>query len=111
MNAPQVGLRYNQNKVRTDLFPYDVLWNACRVLEVGALKYEERNWELGMSWMIVVGCLLRHLIKFISGKDIDEETNLPHIDLVLINAIFLSRYYRTRKNFDDRPKGMGEIIG
>ena len=109
-DVPKVGLRYNSGKVRADLIPFDVIWHLSKVLEVGAKKYADRNWELGMSWMSVVGCLMRHLIKFVSGNDIDKETGLPHIDLVMINAVFLSRYFRTKKQFDDRPKSTCELI-
>lgn len=97
------GLRYNKGKNRTDLLPFDTLWHISKVLDVGSRKYADRNWEKGMSWMSVVGCLMRHLIKFVTGNNIDPETKLPHIDLVMINAIFLSRYYRKNKDFDDRP--------
>ena len=103
------GLRFNEGKVRTDLLPFDVIWHISKVLQAGAEKYADRNWELGLSWMTCVGCLMRHLIKFVSGNDIDKETGIPHIDLVMINAIFLSRYFRQNKDYDDRPTH-GEII-
>ena len=80
------------------------MWDLAVVLQKGAEKYADRNWEKGMSWMTCVGCLMRHLIKFVSGNDIDPETGVPHIDLVGINAIFLMRYFRQNKNKDDRPK-------
>ena len=104
------GLRYNEGKVRTDLLPFDVMWYISEVLQAGAKKYADRNWELGMSWMIVVGCLMRHLIKFATGNDIDKETNIPHIDLVMFNAVMLSRFFRKHKQFDDRPMEHCETI-
>lgn len=111
------GLRFNTGKNRTDLLPFDTIWHIAKVIEAGSKKYADRNWEKGMSWMTVVGCLTRHLIKFATGNDYDRSdscptcktgdcknhTGLPHIDLVLINAVFLSRYFRMNQDKDDRP--------
>jgi hypothetical protein len=104
------GLRYNKGKNRLDLLPFDTIWHIGEVLTAGAKKYEDRNWEKGMNFSIVVGCLMRHLIKFMTGNNIDKETGIPHIDLVMFNAIMLSRYYRKHKEFDDRPVESSELI-
>lgn len=96
------GLRYNTGKIRTDLFPPDILMNVSKILTQGADKYEPRNWEKGMSWSSVLASLKRHLSKFERGDDIDEESKLHHIDHVLCNAAFLSRYVRSHPEFDDR---------
>jgi len=97
------GLRYDQDKLRTDLLPVDVIEKLAEVLTVGANKYADRNWELGMKWSRVIGSLKRHLNAVELGKDYDDESGLRHIDHVLTNAAFLSRYYDTHPEYDDRP--------
>lgn len=110
------GLRYNQGKARTELLCPIALMATAEVLTKGALKYAPRNWEKGMSWGSVVGCLLRHTFKFMAGHDIDRDddcegcqkgscvnhTGLPHVDLIACNAMFLQNYYRRKREFDDR---------
>ena len=96
------GLRKNEGKNRVDLFPSDVLWNVGEVLTQGAEKYDVRNWENGMAWSKVMASLERHLARFKSGLDIDPESGLHHIDHVLCNAAFLSRYARSHPEKDDR---------
>jgi hypothetical protein len=93
-----------------DLIPFDTICHIGEVLTAGAKKYADRNWEQGMSCMVVVGCLMRHLTKFVTGNNVDKETGIPHIDLVMFNAIMLSRYYRKHKEFDDRPITHSETI-
>lgn len=98
------GTKLDHDKPRTDLLPTDVLEGVAQVLTVGAKKYADRNWEKGMKWSRPYGALLRHLWAFWRGEELDPETGLPHIDQVVTNAMFLARYWRTRKELDDRPQ-------
>lgn len=98
------GLRYDEGKPRTDLLCPTALMAVAKVLEVGAEKYGEHNWKLGMQWSKVLGSLLRHTFKFMKGEDIDEETGLPHVDLMHANTMFLCNYYREHKAYDNRFK-------
>lgn len=113
------GLRYNKGKVRTDLLCPIALMAVADVLEKGSRKYAEWNWAKGMKWSIPIGCMLRHLFKFMMGQELDRDENcagcqkndclnhtgLPHVDLIACNAMFLQRYYRNNKDLDDRFKG------
>lgn len=96
------GLRYDTGKPRMDLIPPEAVFALADALRVGAEKYAERNWELGMDWSRVFGSLMRHAWKFWRGEDIDEETGVPHVDLIMINAVFLCTYYRRKIGKDDR---------
>lgn len=97
------GLRANEGKPRYDLVHPDALGGMVDVLTVGAKKYAERNWELGMPWSKVLASLKRHLAKIESGEDYDEETGLLHADHLQCNAHFLSAYYSIYPQGDDRP--------
>lgn len=98
------GLRYNEGKIPLELIPPEVELALGRALLSGSKKYGLRNWERGMSWMTVVGCLKRHLNKFLLGEDVDTETGRTSLELVLINAAFLVTYEARGIGTDDRPK-------
>ena len=116
------GLRFDKGKLRYDLIQPDALKGLVEVLTFGATKYEDRNWEKGMSWSKVIGPLERHLAAIKAGKDYDIDKNCPdcqastkenwicknhsgklHIDNLQCNAHFLSAYYRIYPQGDDRP--------
>lgn len=96
------GLRYNSNKLRYDLLHPKAVEGLVKVLTKGAVKYEPRNWELGMEWSSVVQSLERHLAAMKAGEDFDPETGELHIDHLQCNAHFLSAYYHIYPKGDDR---------
>jgi len=98
------GLRYNQGKARHDLVPALAQNEYAKVLTLGAKKYAERNWERGMKWSMVIASLERHLNAFKRGEDIDPETGLLHTAQMMCNAAFLTEYFHTFPQGDDRPK-------
>ena len=100
------GLRYNQGKLPVNLVPASLTKSVAEVLKYGASKYEDRNWEKGMSWETVLGCLERHLleVKDPTSNDLDEESGLPHIYHVACNAMMLIEYMITHPELDDRQK-------
>lgn len=98
------GYRNDEGKEAVDLIPPEVIFALGKALEVGAKKYEKRNWERGMDWSRVFGSLTRHLWKFWGGEDIDEETGLSHPHLILCNAAFLLTYYVRKIGTDNRNK-------
>ena len=97
------GLRYNDGKVRHDLITPFATEQMAKVLTLGANKYAERNWELGMSWSKVISSLKRHVIEWEKGEDYDKETGLLHMAHVMCNAHFLTEYYNIYPQGDDRP--------
>ncbi len=99
-----VGYRNDEGKEALDLIPPEIMFALGKALEVGARKYDKRNWEKGMDWSRVFGSLSRHLWKFWGGEDIDEETGLPHTHLILCNAAFLCTYYVRKIGTDNRHK-------
>lgn len=94
------------------------------VSEFGSRKYHMRNFLMapGMCWSDVYGSLMRHLLAYWGGEELDvgpngefgetddPETNmkwsgLPHIDMVAWNVMVLCTY-RNHEVFhpgDDRP--------
>ncbi len=98
------GLRYNKNKVQFELVPPEWWWGIAEVMTRGAHKYEIRNWERGMKWSIMVGCIFRHLMKFLMGERFDPETGCHHMFMVAWNACSLASYDIRGIGENDLPK-------
>lgn len=102
----QLANRYNEGKVD---FTYLLsapksLEGLARVYEFGAKKYARDNWKRGLSYLTLVASLMRHLLKFIGGENLDEESKLPHVSHILWNAQILAEMYYTRVDMDDRER-------
>lgn len=96
------GVKFDSQKVRHDLLSPAALDGLSRVLTYGAVKYEAHNWRKGIDWSRVQAALLRHMVAFMAGEDIDPESGLPHIDHVMCNAMFLSEFQKLSTGEDDR---------
>lgn len=98
------GDRYNKGKS-----PLSIMMEAKHAIEgcsailgFGANKYSRGNWRKGLKHTEICDSLLRHLTAYLAGEDIDPDSNLPHVDHVLCNALFLSEMTRTHPELDDR---------
>ena len=96
------ALRYNNNKLPMHLVPPDAIESMARVLDYGASKYSERNWELEAPVSVPYASLMRHLQAYWAGENCDPESNLSHLDHIIMNAAMLVRYAKNEEN-DDRP--------
>lgn len=96
------GLRFNEGKLRVDLITPEITKGIAEVLTFGANKYGDSNWCKGQKWSKVIASLKRHLLAIESGEDFDKESGLKHINHVLCNAGFLTTYYKTHPEYDDR---------
>lgn len=96
------GLRFNEGKTRKDLLPNFAITEMSKVLTAGSLKYADRNWEKGMEWSKCLASLRRHIDKFESGIDFDEETGLLHMAHAMTNCSFILEYYNIYPQGDDR---------
>jgi hypothetical protein len=96
------GLRYNKGKIKLELITPQIIRAIGTILTKGAEKYAPRNWEKGMEWSTVIGCLKRHLLAIEEGRDYDKESGELAVDHLLTNAGILATYYRTHPEYDDR---------
>jgi len=80
--------------------------NAMKLLSnvntYGAKKYEKGNYLKGSNWTEYCDSLLRHLLAFYSGEDIDPESDCPHVGHMLFNVAMLAEMFATRSDLDDR---------
>jgi hypothetical protein len=96
------GARANGDKPSYEQVPLFALEGAARVLKFGASKYRRGNWAKGMSWSVVFDCLLRHMVAWQRGEELDPESGLPHLDHAMCNLLFLSAYRDLYPEGDDR---------
>jgi hypothetical protein len=99
--SEEKAIRYDAEKIRTDLIPASSTYALAEILTMGARKYAPRNWEDGMKWDRVIGSLKRHLLAIENGEDFDKESGMLHAAHVLTNAAFLVEYYKSFPEGDD----------
>ena len=107
------GHKDDQDKVRMELIPAELLFSVGSVLTFGAKKYADRNWEAGMSWSRVFGALMRHMWAWWAGRgpttksflftDDDVETKMSHLWHAGCCITFLITYEERNVGTDDRP--------
>ena len=71
-------------KGRFDLLPYHAIERVAKVFELGAAKYEARNWEKGIPTHRFMDSGLRHAMKFLAGHE-DED----HLAMAAWNLLCL----------------------
>lgn len=99
------GRKDDAGKPRYDLLDPQYLHETARVLEYGARKYKERNWENGMSWGRPFAALMRHLWAWWGGEQRDPETGFLHLAHASCCLMFLLAYEKRKIGSDDRPTG------
>lgn len=98
----ETAARFDKGKVRHDLIPPWPLDELAKVYTYGTNKYDEDNYLKGMKWRKVIGPLLRHLWKWIRGKQIDEESGCHHLAMVVWQCFTLMLYEKHSVGMDNR---------
>jgi hypothetical protein len=98
------AIKHDHGRPRFDLVPPDVELETAKVYAFGAVKYADRNWELGMDWGRVERALMSHLNKWRRGQTYDDESGLHELAHVITNAQFLLAYELRSIGRDTRPK-------
>ncbi len=106
------GQRLNKGKLRMELTPAEWEIALADVSTKGSLKYAARNWEKGMGWASMIGCMKRHINKFLAGERYDGEefdldkgtTGCHHLAMVAWNALALMSYDLRQIGTNDFPK-------
>ena len=96
------GKKYDGGKARFDLLPPDALFELVKVFTRGAEKYDDRNWEKGMTWGRVFGAIQRHLWKFWRGETHDQDLGTHHLANAAWGCMVLMAYSMRMIGKDDR---------
>lgn len=82
-----------KQKPLVENIPSDVLLQVGSVFAFGAQKYSPTKWlDEPTTPKKRVGSALRHLYKFQSGIDLDDESNLHHIDHAITQLLMAKHY-------------------
>lgn len=91
-DAPTVGKKFDINKPRPSLLPVDSIMKILEVLEFGAKKYGENNWQHVMPHTRYFDAALRHLFAWQSGEKFDSESGLSHFAHAATCLLFLLHF-------------------
>lgn len=97
------GKKFDQDKLPWHLMPPDAVEQIVAVLEFGARKYGDRNWEQGMAWSRPFSALMRHMWAWWRGENTDPETGLSHLAHAGCCILFLLAYEKRSVGVDNRP--------
>ena len=97
------GRKDDIGKPRYDLIPPEAIDVLAQIYGFGAGKYDDRNWERGLSWGRCFAAAMRHLWAFWRGEDLDPESGMPHTAHAAWNCFALLTYQIRQTGTDDRP--------
>ncbi len=84
------GKKFDGGKYRHSLLPPGVLKEVIKVLEYGAEKYGENNWQqLTDGRRRYYDAAMRHMDAWKEGVKIDEESGLHHLAHAMCSLMFL----------------------
>ena len=93
------AIRHNQDKLRVDLIPTELIEEVAKVLTFGAKKYSPNNWKgfTKEQQGEILGSLLRHILEYQKGNRLDSESGLPHLAHAAGNIAFIL-YFENKEN-------------
>lgn len=78
------------------------LIEVAKVAGFGARKYERYNFAKGYRWSLNFDAMLRHLLAFWGGEDLDPESKLPHLAHAAWHCLALLSFSGRGRGTDDR---------
>lgn len=86
--------RFNIGKLRWDLIDWESVEEMLKVLESGAIKYDQNNWKKGLHREETLESTQRHLIELFKKRELDSESTLHHMGHIMCNAMFYLYHHR-----------------
>ena len=88
---------------RFDLLPWDIIMEVAELYGIGTRKYDDRDWEKGMSWGRLIRAAMSHFAKFMMRRKYDPVDGQRHIISFIWCGIALAYYEKHGIGTDDRP--------
>jgi len=104
------GMKFDKNKTRLELLPFDALEQCADVFAFGAAKYGEWNWtgiEEGVQRY--VGSLLRHVSRFQQGEEIDPDSGLHHLAHAGACCLIILRFLAEEGRLPTEKKDLSDV--
>jgi hypothetical protein len=89
----------NEGKGRFDLLSPFALERLAKVCEEGSRKYEDRNWEKGMPFGVLIDHAITHLVAYMERQE-DED----HLGHAFWNIMALIHFEAVHPDLDNRPR-------
>ena len=102
------GLKYDSGKDPWQLLPWDGIRCITKVLQFGANKYGNRNWEKGMDWDRQYRAAIEHLTSWFQTGKPDPESGYSHLWHAGCCILFLITYELRGAGRDNRPCAKGK---
>lgn len=107
------GHKDDSGKLPIHLISPEFIFATAAILQFGANKYAERNWEKGIKYSRLFSALMRHMWAWWGGKgptsdnfalgSLDEETKFSHLWHACFCVMALTTFEeRKRVELDDR---------
>lgn len=100
------SLRFNEGKPEVSQLDPRFILALADLMTVSAKKYGRYNWSLGQEYHTPFDSCVRHLLKFMSGENLDEESQKSHLIHAAANIMILWTSMQLDKpELDTRYKG------
>ena len=96
--------KFDEGKRRWTLLDFEALEQVVDVMEMGAKKYGEENWKHCTSIPRCVNALFRHLVAYVNGEMVDQESGKSHMAHVICNAMFILHKENEQKKHTNAPE-------
>jgi hypothetical protein len=98
----ETGGAKGQKQARLGSLDPQALLAVAMVAGFGELKYSRLNYLNGYDWSLSFDALIRHLLAFWSGEDLDPESGLPHLAHAAWHCLCLLAFMQHGLGTDDR---------
>lgn len=92
LDRPEEAVKHDEGKLRMDLIAPEMLTSMAEVLTMGAEKYGDKNWELGLDKDRLYAAAMRHLCCWRAGQALDSESGIHHAKHALVNLGMLCTF-------------------
>lgn len=78
MSAKKNDSDYKE-KPPMEYIPSEAILEVARVFGFGAQKYAPDNWREGFKHRRLASAAMRHIVQYLDGQDLDDESGLEHL--------------------------------
>lgn len=98
------GTKNDSGKPAITLIPREAVEGCAKALTYGAKKYGRHNFREGIAFSRLADACMRHLLAYMDGENIDDESGNNHLDHAMASLAMLQYMHYNKTNFDDRYK-------
>jgi hypothetical protein len=98
VNVSETFKKFDSEKIDYSLLESLVVEMYCTVAQMGAKKYGRNNWKQATADDVYryEAALLRHIMAYKSGEEIDKESGLSHLSHALWNLVAVETLRRKK---------------